>query len=197
VPLTLANPGKELNDLVAARAQALVLVPGDHFLSDLPTEEVQLTAPHRVYVLDFDALPARQLSRARFAGWRYLLMAGDTIVGSAEAIGAERAVSVSGGRFPQATADAIQVLERLPEVQTGDFELRLLRLNALYLTAVWVVGETQIVIPLNPAPSWLEAGRSYNESDFFDTLEQAHAKPFGIQRGTGSQLEEGPPGASE
>jgi hypothetical protein len=106
-------------------------------------------------------------------------------------------VTVSGGRFAQATADAIEAIERFPEVQTGDFELRLLRLNALYLVAAWVVGKTQIVIPLDPAPSWLEAGHPYNESEFFDILEQAHAKPFGIQRGTGNQFEEGPPGANE
>jgi hypothetical protein len=193
VPLALANPGNELNDLVAARAQALVFAPGDHFLSDLPSKEVRLTAPHKVYVLDFDALADRQLSHARLVGWRYLLMAGNTIVGGAEVIGADRAVSVSGGRFPQATADAIEVIEGLPEVQADDFELRLLRSNALYLTAAWVVGKTQMIIPLNPAPSWLEAGRPYSESEFFDNLEQAHVKPFGIQRGTGSQFEEGSP----
>ena len=180
MPLAPADPGDELTGLVATRAQALVFAPGDHFLSELPSEEVHLTASHRVYVLKFDALADRQLARARFVGWRYLLAAGDTIVGSAEAIGAPPAVSVSGGRFPQATADAIEAIENLPEVQATDFELRLLRLNALYLVAAWVVGQTQMVIPLDPAPSWLEAGRPYNQNDLFDTLAQAHVKPFGI-----------------
>ena len=181
MPLIPANPGDELDGLVARRAQALVFAPGDHFLSELPGEEVHLIAPHRVYVLEFDDLADRQFSRARFIGWRYLLMAGDTTVGSAETIGAARAVTLSGGRLPEATAEAIEAVEDLPEVQAGDFELRLLRLNAFHVTAAWVVGDIQMVVPLDPAPSWLEAGRPYNESDFFDALEQANVSPFGMQ----------------
>jgi len=179
MPINPVSPPADIVDLAVRHVQTLALAPGPHLLSDAPHEELELAAPHRVYVLPFDAVRDKQLSRAVFAGWRFLIVAGDNVIASAEVLDdAEHSVVVNAGPFAAATAAAIGRLENLPEVQAGDVELRILKINALYLVAVWLVGDEQMIIPLEPAPPFVQAGRAYNEHSFFEALSQPAVKPF-------------------
>jgi hypothetical protein len=179
MPIKPAVPPVDTFDIIASYVQSLALAPGSHFMNNVPQEELELTAPHRVYVLGFNDIRHKMLSRAAFVGWRFLIVAGDRVIASAESLNdREHSVAVNAGRFVSATAITIDLLENLPEVQAGDFELRILKVNALYLMAVWLTGNRQLIIPLDPAPLFIQAGRQYTERSFFEALDQPGVKPF-------------------
>jgi hypothetical protein len=179
MPINPVRPPADIVNLAVRHVQTLALAPGPHLLSDVPQEELELAAPHRVYVLPFDAIRDKQLSRAVFAGWRFLVVAGDNVIASAEVLDdAEHSVAVNAGPFAAATAAAIDDLENLPQVQAGDVELRILKVSALYLVAAWLAGDQQMIIPLEPAPPFVQAGRVYTEQSFFEALSQPAVKPF-------------------
>jgi hypothetical protein len=126
------------------------------------------------------------LEDAKPAGWRFLVADRDRVVASAElADDSGNAPSINSGPYVSATATAIDDLERLPEIADGDFELRILKVPGLYVVAAWLVGGRRVVVPLAPAPSFLEAGRSYSEEEFMKALAEPARKVLGQ-----------PPGAS-
>jgi hypothetical protein len=182
MPINAIAPPVDAADLVARYVRSLALARGTHFMDNAQPgelEQVELVAPHRVYSLSFDSIYDRQLSRAAFVGWRFLILTGERVIASAEVLnGGEPSVAVNTGESASATANAIDRLENLPEVRGGDFELRLLRINALYLAAIWLAGDQQIVIPLDPAPRFIYAGKQYTERTFFEALDQPGIKPF-------------------
>ena len=60
----------------------------------------------------------------------------------------------------------------------GNYEVRMLRVPALYVVALWLKdldGDDDLIVPLVPAPAFLEAGRAYREAEFLDTLEAPRA----------------------
>lgn len=176
-------PPKQLIDEVSNRIGWLVQAPGDHFLKDLSINGLELAAPHRVYVLPFDAVSRQDLSHARPPGWQFLVLARDTIIASAEvADEAAKSVAVSGSPFAESIGDVIDRIEDLQEVRGGDYELRILRVNSLYIVAAWVVGDQRMVIPLAPAPEFIETGKVYTERGFLEALNRPGIEPFGAQR---------------
>lgn len=68
----------------------------------------------------------------------------------------------------RSTAAALRAAETLGPVQEGTFELRLLRVPALYLVALWrhASAGDDLFMPLDPAPAPFEARRAYTDSDF-------------------------------
>jgi hypothetical protein len=61
-------------------------------------------------------------------------------------------------------------------VTTGSFELRVLRIPALYVMALWLHGESgnrDVVIPMAPTHHLLEPGRAYEGGEFTSTLAPA------------------------
>ncbi|MGH3927490.1 MAG: triple tyrosine motif-containing protein, partial [Pseudonocardiaceae bacterium] len=55
----------------------------------------------------------------------------------------------------------------------GDYEVRLLRIPALYFVALWLKdekGRDDILIPLDPAPAPFEPGRSYRPDEVLAEL---------------------------
>jgi hypothetical protein len=69
------------------------------------------------------------------------------------------------------TAASIDDAERLPEVADRDFEFRILKVPGLYVVAAWLAGDRDLLVPLEPAPSFLQAGRRYSDGDFLRALE--------------------------
>jgi len=142
-----------------------------------------IAAPHRVFVLPFEAIHNQRLSDAIFIGWRFLLLNGDIVIGSAEVPAeGEQPISVHFDPFAKSTAAVIREIEGLGHLQAAEVELRLLKVNALYLWAIWVVGDKQMLIPLEPAPSFIEAGRRYTERNFMEALAQPGVEPFHTPR---------------
>lgn len=170
--------------------------PGAAGLAGVAAAEIALSLPHPVYDLTREDLAeGRGLSAARQTGWRCLVSRGDGSVAAVEApLGppplpprpggppvppsapAEPAEShVNTGPFVAATEVALKLAEAHPEVLLHPFELRLLRITALHVMALWLVpdgGGPGLVVPLAPRPRDLAEG-VLAEKDFVSSLSAA------------------------
>jgi hypothetical protein len=148
----------------------------DRALGGARTEALDVAAPHDVYTLGLDALAeGKGLEAAEPVGRRVLIMRADEPVATAELEDPEGGGSLTAteGPFTAATAGAIARVESWPAVVDGDYELRVLRLPALYLMALWLkdeAGDDDLIVPLDPAPAGIEAGRGYGEEELLDEL---------------------------
>jgi hypothetical protein len=137
--------------------------------------EVALAVPHDVYALGLDEVAGRaRIDQARWIARRFLVMAGDRAVSSAEiADEAGAGFQANEGPYVAATADAIARAEDDPDLAAGDYEIRLLRIPALYFVALWLRDEgddDDVLVPLDPAPAPFEAGRRYRPDEVLAEL---------------------------
>ncbi|HYP48092.1 MAG TPA: hypothetical protein VEQ61_05595 [Thermoleophilaceae bacterium] len=138
---------------------------------------VALAAPHDVYSLGLEELAeGASIDSAQPVGRRFMVMDGDRPVASAEVAGRQdgSGFQANEGPFVAATARAIEQAEEDPELADGDYELRVLRIPALYLMALWLKdenGDGDLVIPLDPAPTPLESGRRYRPEEVLAELQ--------------------------
>lgn len=135
-------------------------------LTESAPRGVSLSAAHDVYSAGVDELAAGGgLASATPVARGFLVMDGPNAVASVEQDTEGGGVSSTEGPFAEATAKAIERAEEDPRLADGDYQLRALRVPGLYLMAVWLKdqnGDGDVVIPLDPAPAPLEAGRSYH-----------------------------------
>jgi hypothetical protein len=104
-------------------------------------------------------------------GWRFLVEEGREPVAAAEVqdrTSAAVPAQLTEGPFVRSTAESLRAAESLEPVRETDFELRLLRVPAVNLVALWLhtAGRDDLFVPLEPAPRPFEAGRSYPEPEF-------------------------------
>jgi hypothetical protein len=141
--------------------------------------DLRLAAPHPVYTLTLqDAVGQQSVDAATATAWRYLVQDGRKAIASAEALlrGPQEVESFSRfneGPFVRSTERAIVMAESLPDVADGTYEVRVLQAPAVYVVALWLKdrrGDQDILIPLDPAPSELEAGQCYTDADFMAVL---------------------------
>ena len=137
---------------------------------------LQTAAPHDVYNLPLSALGESLGPEAAVpVGVRCLITSGDEPVGTVELPepdGSEGAIT-QHGPFTQGTVDAIQAAEESSDVADGNFELRLLRVPALYLMALWLKdedGNQDLFVPLEPAPADLTPGHAYKWRELGERL---------------------------
>ena len=104
----------------------------------------QAKLPHPVYVLGLDKFVGTcRAADAKLVCWRYLVGDSDTHEFAAE-IGVDTEKnhhsfsSFNEGPFVGDTAEQLGVAQRDPRVAAGDYELRMLRIPALYLMALWL-----------------------------------------------------------
>lgn len=148
----------------------------DRGLGGAREEDLDVAAPHDVYTLGLDALAAgKGLEAARPVGRRVLIMRAEQPVATAELDDPEGGggLSATEGPFTEATATAISQVEGLPAVSERDYELRMLRLPALYFMALWLkdeAGTNDLIVPLDPAPAGIEPGRTYDEDELLGEL---------------------------
>jgi len=151
---------------------------------------LSLSSPHPIFDIPLDRLAKeeRPLEAAEPVGWRALLEEDRRVVAAVELPGAEAGRAgalVNRGPFVDSTVNALTTAEGHERVASEKFELRLLRLNALYLLALWLHAAesgTDLFIPLEPAPAPLEAGRVYESSGFeaeLSELARAVASSYG------------------
>jgi hypothetical protein len=144
-------------------------------------ETLDVAAPHDVYTLGLDALASGAgLEAAEPVGQRVLLMRAEEAVATAELAdpSAGEGLSTTEGPFTESTAATIAAVESWPQVAEGDYELRLLRVPAVYLMALWLKdrsGGDDLLVPLDPAPAGLEAGRGYGVSELLGELRELAA----------------------
>jgi hypothetical protein len=125
-----------------------------------------------------DVAEGHGLDRARLTAYRYLVFTSGQAVAAVEvAVGRGGAVTevtgINVGPFVAATVTAIQTAEKLDGADQTSYELRLLRISAMSVMALWLhaeQGERDLLIPLSPAPDDLTAGQVYPPAAFFALL---------------------------
>jgi hypothetical protein len=135
---------------------------------------LSLSLPHQVFTAGLEELAGGQdlTQAAQLTGWRALLEEDRQVVAAAEVPAAPReptGASINRGALVQSTVAALETAERHEPVSSEAFEPRLLRIPALYVTALWLhrAGEgDDFVIPLAPAPQPLNAGEVYDGPRF-------------------------------
>ncbi|HET6685667.1 MAG TPA: hypothetical protein VFH02_03975 [Jiangellaceae bacterium] len=137
--------------------------------------DVALAVPHDVYTLGLDEVADRAgIEQARHIGRRFLVMAGNRAVSSAEIADEDgTGFQANEGPYVVATAEAIARAEDDPDLAKGDYEIRLLRIPALYFVALWLRderGHDDVLVPLDPAPEPFEPGRNYGPDEVLTEL---------------------------
>jgi hypothetical protein len=174
--LRAAQPAPEVVDAVREQLAALADRPQfpQRALGQADPSRLELAVPHDVYTIGLDDLArGASIQEAEPVGQRFLVMEGDRPVSSAEVTPEGGDFQANEGPFVSATAAAIEQAEQDPELADGRYELRLLRIPALYLMALWLKddeGDGDRVIPLAPAPPPLEPGRHYRPDELMREL---------------------------
>ncbi len=157
----------------------------DRALARANPATLALAAPHDVYSLDLAELAAgASLDAATVVGRRFLVMDGPTPVASAEVAEPDKdsAFQVNEGPYVKSTAVAIARAETDPEFANDDYEVRVLRVPALYFMGLWLrnePGSADVVIALDPAPAPLEAGSKYRPVELLSVLAKSARERLG------------------
>jgi len=138
-----------------------------------------------VYHLGLDDLKQKKdITSATQRSWRYLVKHEDKVIATADAVeqnGKTVFSHVNEGPLVSGVVAALNKAENLDELQSGDFEVRLLMVPALYVAALWFVdqvGGQDRVMPIEPTSSPLRANELISISDLMDVLwELAEAYP--------------------
>jgi hypothetical protein len=144
----------------------------DRRLAAAAPAALAVAAPHDVYSLGLEDLAAgRGLEAAEWVSRRCLILDGDHPIAAAELPDPDGAngFTTTEGRFAATTATAIQGAEDAP----GEYELRLLRIPALYLMALWLKdrnGTDDVLVPLDPAPAELQPNERYSDQQLLERL---------------------------
>jgi hypothetical protein len=134
--------------------------------------DVKVSPPHRVFSATLqDVMGGRVLTNALETSWRYFLVHGDSEPFAAAEVTGDDLSHVNEGPFVQGSANAMIAAEQLDATRQRDYELRLLRIPALYTVAIWLTSpDDDVLIPAEPAPEPLVANQSYDEAHFTDAL---------------------------
>jgi len=130
-----------------------------HLHEILQAAHQHATHPHRVYMMDSQAMAAGSgLDKAHLVAWRFLVTTGS---GGHAAVELPCRADDTGHQFGtadlgplvQGTLDALQAAERQMTAAGPDYEVALLRIPALYVQALWLrsVDGQDRLIPLAPA----------------------------------------------
>jgi len=154
-----------------------------HRMPPMHLETLSHSEAHGVYFVPLDALAeGKLLSAAKQTSWRYLLVQDDAAIGEAELSAGRRSakgaaarslefVSLTHGPFAPATVEALGAAERLPQVARADYELRLLRIPAVYFVALWLHrADDDILIPMGDPPAGLKRNEPYGEAAVIEAL---------------------------
>lgn len=140
-------------------------------------DQLDVSTPHEVFTLGLNDITAGGgLDRAQPVGWRYLIVEGGQPIATAETApgpdGTQEVSQFAEGPFVAATDKAVKILRRLPELEAKGFELRLLRIPALYMMALWLhAPDTDLLVPLEPSPVG-KAGKRMRAEEFFSDLSE-------------------------
>jgi hypothetical protein len=138
---------------------------------DLGVFAVKTAAPHAVYVAGLRGIADHGLLRAaQRKGWRYLVLHGEEVVGTATVRHDARSDSLvfshlTRGPSVASTVQAIGAAEAAPEAVAADFEPRLLDIPGIHLRAIWLhAKDADLLVPIAPAPGGIQPNRVYTES---------------------------------
>jgi hypothetical protein len=192
--VTFVTPPTDCLAALKQGLQALATAQRLDLRGGVPALAVPATAsalqPVPVYELGLDDLAAgRGSNAARLVAWRYLLITGNKARQAAEIIpdpasGGSRFGALTTG-FVSGMEEAVRVADQLPEVQKGTYEMRALRIPAMYIMAVWlkdqkVKQDRFIVMP--PAFPPIKPLIAYGPADFLTALQAMAAKKVSLEQ---------------
>jgi hypothetical protein len=190
LPKFVAAPPDSIERYVGSRPE----IPT---MADLGVSTAELLHDaHQIFVLGLaDAASATSLSAASSSGWRVfagtaegpVLMAK---VASRQSMGWKMTAAYYGDRVRAALRAALE-LDELPQVSSGDYELRVLTVPALNLDAFWLANQGtagyDLIVPFPAAPNQLIAALNtqpvYTMPDFLAAIRplaqlKGHALPL-------------------
>jgi hypothetical protein len=137
--------------------------------------------PHEIFSARLDDLRKGQgVASAQPEGWRYLLGSAPTLTSAEVARSTDSDeylfLGVNSGPFNESFEKALANVSGDDRVRNGDFECRVLRVNALYLVALWLhtkASGEDLFVPLAPTFSPFVAGRVYPVREFDELLTTA------------------------
>lgn len=183
MPLTIVKPAEAVANVIREHLEQRAV--GGQFrttqLREATPAALSLAAPHPTYNLGLEDIgSAKALDKATLTAWSYVILDGDQSIATAEALpasGSSQPLFASTSEGPTATSigAAIAVAEALPELEEKTYELAVLRIPALYVTALWLKGSEpgtadDLFIPLKPAPDKLKAEEKLTADAFLKTL---------------------------
>lgn len=97
--------------------------------------------------------PGKNESRIEFTGWRYLLLNGEEVFGTAELSYNRETDKVLFSKFDngflgRTIVRGVNFVENLPEFNDQDSKMRLLRIPAYDMAGLWVPSEDDLIVPL-------------------------------------------------
>ena len=185
MPLHLPDPPAGVPDTVRSKLRAFA--DGSKFttkaLRGAHKDRLDLSTPHEIFTMGLDDITSGAgLDRAQPVGWRYFVEEGGQLIASAETTlapdGTQEASSFNEGPFVAETDKAVKSIRKLPQLEAAGFELRLLRIPALYVMALWLhAPATDLVVPLAPSPIGKD-GKAMPAAEFLaDLSELASSRP--------------------
>ncbi|ACL55711.1 hypothetical protein [Methylobacterium nodulans] len=113
---------------------------------------INLAEPIPLYRLGLNQIDATGgLTQAQHVGWRYLLetAGGDTAVADVGEVGGgeTRFASLARGENARRLIEAATLAESVAQQKPEEYEVRILDVPALHVSAIWLAGENNIFIP--------------------------------------------------
>jgi len=172
MPIIIPEASDSFRDSVATGTRAARTV------SAMAGEDVTVSlTPHRIYTIDLtDLVASKGIGAARLLGWRVFHAADhDAVIESYcdENDEDHHFGGVNRGPYVGGTRRALEVAAAHPRVAEEDFEVRLLRLPGIHVSALWLHGtppEAQLLIPMEPLFSDHDTGTAYPADQFLDDL---------------------------
>lgn len=151
----------------------------------------QPSLPHQVYSLGLtELLKGGGVKDAQLVSWRYFVTTASPQVSSAEvnvdAKGGHSFAQLNTGPFNESTLTAVESLTQDPQVEAQSYDMRLLRIPALYVTAVWLKCDEprgDLVVPIAPTIPILVAGKLYHAWEFEERVRKAAQEKKSEQEG--------------
>jgi hypothetical protein len=138
----------------------------------------QAPPPLPVYILPLDELAAGNVPQTDHpVAWEYLLVTGGQAVRTAEVHPHPQTtftLAAISTYLAAGLAQAIDVAENDPGIAAGRYEMRLVRVPALYVTALWLKdldGAADYYVPVPPTPDGFVPHTAVPASDFFQLLQ--------------------------
>lgn len=160
MPLHLPNPPSDVPDKVKGKLQAFADEAkfSTKALRGARKDQLDLSTPHQIFTMGLDDIAAGAgLDAAQPVGWRYLVVEGTQTIASAETTlapdGTQEMSQFTEGPFVLSTDKTVKAVRKLPQLEAAGFELRLLRIPALYVMALWLHSPAaDLLVPLEPSP---------------------------------------------
>jgi hypothetical protein len=176
--LNNASPPTNGEELVSSKIGLLIRhsLRGADFFGDIDIDNIFLSAPHGTYFIGLeDVAGGHLLDKVQQTGWRYILLEGTRAFASAEVDKESDTEELSFSNFSTGdqianTISALEMAENFPETLSGDYEVRFLRIPSLYIIAIWLKGDDDILMPLVSAHGLRPLGK-YSEEEILKLLQ--------------------------